>query len=120
MRRHTLEDASTCSSFAESTETETPNSTTQDAKRMNKMLVQLLMAAFVGVICYGDSACSENVVVDVRDLGKDCIVETNDLMLFVQDWLHEGCDTDADLFVDCKIDLKDFVVFCEYWMSSMK
>lgn len=54
------------------------------------------------------------------DCNRNCMVDSDDLILFVNDWLYQGCDSESDLFRDCKVDLSDFAVLSKNWLSSME
>ena len=47
-----------------------------------------------------------------------CVVNLTDLSNFVQQWLFEGSDLEADLWLDDKVNLEDFAELAYWWLDA--
>lgn len=54
------------------------------------------------------------------DLNMDGLVDTDDMMFFLEQWLHEGCigQCSADINRSGRVDLHDFAVLAEQWLDG--
>ncbi len=69
---------------------------------------------------------NEELIINLPDFDRDIAVKVkprcvligfDDLLVFCEQWLHEGTGLWADLDDSNKVDLKDYDIFTDYWLD---